>query len=120
MKMRSGIFCLAMIFLAAVVALAGDFSGRWQGKLSVNGDEMPGYLVLKQEGQQLVGSAGPDAQNQVKLKKGLVEGDQPTIDASPGTAVLRFVLRLRDNKLIGDVLEDGNKIGTATFVREHE
>jgi hypothetical protein len=120
MKLRTLGFCLAATLLAAVASLAGDFSGRWQGKLSVNGDETPGYLVLKQDGQQLTGTAGPDAQKQVRLDKGMVEGDQATIEASPGSSVLKFVLRLKDDKLEGDVFEDGNKIGTATFLRSKE
>ena len=120
MKLRNGVLSVAMMLLAAAGALAGDFSGRWQGKLSVNGDEMPGYLVLKQDGRQLTGTAGPDAQKQVKLNKGLVEEGEATIEVSPGQAVLRFVLRIKDDKLMGDVFEDGNKVGTATFLRDKE
>jgi hypothetical protein len=116
MKLRNGIFCLTAVLLTAVMALAGDLSGRWQGKLSVNGDEMPGYLVLKQDGQQLTGTAGPDAQNQIKLTQGLVKDGEATIEAKPRPAVLRFLLRLKDDKLTGDVFEDGNKVGTATFL----
>lgn len=118
MKMRNGVSCLAAVLLTAVVALAGDFSGRWQGKLMVNGEEMPGYLVLEQNGQQLSGTAGPDAQHLVKLNKGFVEGDQATVEVSPGPAVLKFTLRLKDKQLAGEVFEDGNKVGTATFLRD--
>jgi hypothetical protein len=120
MKMRNGILGLAMIFLTAAMLLAGDFSGRWKGKLLVNGNEMPGYLILKQDGEKLLGTAGPDAEKQVKLEKGMMEGDKATIDVRPGGAVLGFVLRLEDDKLVGDVFEDGNKIGTAIFLRVAE
>jgi hypothetical protein len=120
MKMRNCVLSVATILLTAVAALAGDCSGRWQGKLSVNGGQMPGYLVLKQDGQQITGTAGPDAQNQFKLRKGLAEGDQVTIEASPSSTVLRFVLRLKEGKLTGDLFEDGNQIGTATFDRASE
>lgn len=120
MTFRTGVFSLATILLTAVVALAGDFSGRWQGKLSVSASEMPGYLVLKQDGEQITGTAGPDAQNQVKLTQGSVKDEEATIEAKPGASVLRFVLRLKDDKLTGDVFEDGAKIGTATFLRDKE
>jgi hypothetical protein len=120
MKLRGLGFYLVATLMAAVVALAGDFSGRWQGKLSVNGNETPGYLVLKQDGQQLTGTAGPDAQKQVRLDKGMIERGQATIEANPGSSVLKFVLRLKDGQLEGDVFEDGNRIGTAKFLRIKE
>ena len=81
---------------------------------------MPGYLVLRQEGQQLTGTAGPDAQKQVKVTKSSVDGDRMMVEANPGASALRFELRLQDDKLTGDVLEDGKKIGTARFSRVDE
>ena len=116
-------FRLAILLILAAGAAwaAAGFTGKWQGKLSVNGDEMPGYLVLKQDGEQLTGTAGPDAEKQVKVTKSSVEGDRMMIEANPpGGSVLRFELRLQDDKLVGDVLEDGKKIGTATFLRANE
>jgi hypothetical protein len=119
-KIKGSLFCAAIMLLTAALALAGDASGRWQGKLSVNGGEMPGYLVLKQDGHTLTGTAGPDSQKQVKLTKGLAEGDQVTIEAALGDAVLRFVLHLKDGKLTGEVFEDGARVGTAVFARVNE
>jgi hypothetical protein len=115
-------FCwaVAIMLLTAVVALAGDFSGQWQGTLLVNGGEMPGYLVLKQDSKELSGTAGPSADHQINLKSGSVDGGQVTLEANPGDAILKFVLSLKDGKLSGDVFEDGKKIGTATFLRVKE
>jgi hypothetical protein len=108
------------MLLTAAVALASDCSGRWQGKLTVGDNEMPGYLVLKQDGAQVTGTMGPDAQKQIALKSGSAAGDEVTIEASPGPSVLKLVLHPQDGKLTGDVFEDGNKIGSASFGRASE
>jgi hypothetical protein len=118
MRKVTSVFCLAVI--STVAAIAGDCSGRWQGKMSIEGKDVPGYFVLKQDGQQVSGTAGPNAQNQIALKQGSVEGDQVTLEAAPGDAVLRFVLGFKEDKLTGDVFENGTKIGTAAFIRANE
>lgn len=112
------ILCLATLLLAAGAALAsGDVTGRWQGTLKVQGNDIPGYLVLKQDGQQLSGTAGPSAEKQIEISKATVDGDRITIEAKQGDTVLGFELRLEDGQLKGNVLEDGAQVGTATFDR---
>jgi len=49
---------IAMLFVAALSAFAGDVSGKYTGTIS-NGD--PVMIILKQDGANLTGSGGPGA-----------------------------------------------------------
>jgi hypothetical protein len=108
----------AAILVAATAAVGGDFSGKWSGKLITDsGVTIPGYVVLQQKGHELTGTAGPTAEQQVAIQNGRIQGGAASLEAKPGPSTLRFVLRLQDEKLTGDVFEDGQRIGTATFQR---
>ena len=65
----------AAILVAATAAAGGDFSGKWSGKLITDGgDTIPGYLILQQKGDDLTGTAGPTAEQQVAIQNGRIQG----------------------------------------------
>ena len=105
--------------MSSAIAVSADFSGEWKGNLAVDSDQVPGYLVLQQKGPDVTGTAGATVDHQIAIETGHVEGDEMTIVARPG-ALLKFKLRLIEDKLTGDVFEDDQKIGTANFERVAE
>ena len=111
---------IIMLVLSAGIGLAADVTGRWSGTLSVHGDEMPGYMVLTQKGASVTGTAGADAGRQHRIEKGTANADQVTIEARPGPALLKFVMKQRADRLSGGVFEDGQQIGTISLDRVKE
>src|SRR5580765_8306038 len=79
--------------LVTLLAFAGtDVSGRWASA--------PIYLILKQEGNKLSGSAGPTAKEQIlTFDNGAVEGDRVTFKAGS----FQFSLKLNGDELQGEM-----------------
>jgi hypothetical protein len=101
---------LVLCALFAAALAADDVSGKWRG--SINNGEMPAYLVLEQNDGQVTGSAGGSEKMLFKIRKGTMESDRLTIEASPGEGTtLRFALVVKGGKMEGEVEENGKSIG---------
>jgi hypothetical protein len=72
---------IAMLFAAALLAFAGDVSGKYSGSIP-NGD--PVLVILKQDGAKLTGSGGPSEDQQFPMRNGKVEGDKITFEVVAG------------------------------------
>ncbi len=108
---------LMMLMLCAGLCLAADVTGSWSGTLSLSNGEMPGYMVLTQKGAEVTGTAGGRPDGQHPIEKGTAEADQVTIEAKPGPALLKFVMKQQGDKLSGVVFEDGQPIGSISLDR---
>jgi len=105
-----------ILILLAASAWCADVSGNWTGGLALDtGNHTAAYVHLKQDGNSITGTQGPSADNQFPITKGAIEGEQVTIEARPGPAVLRLTMKLEGDRLVGDVFEDGHKIGTVSL-----
>jgi hypothetical protein len=104
-----------MLLFAPCLFAAEDLSGRWSGTFitTVDGgaphDDLA-YLVLKQTGADLTGTAGPNADQQMPIAKGKVEtvkvdGKDTTKAAfdltNPDGMMAHFDLSLVDGRLKG-------------------
>lgn len=97
---------LLMIALAAMSLAAADATGTWTGTLALQGSDdgqtRPAYLVLKQEGAKLTGSAGPSADQQHPIEEGKVEGDRITLQANN----MKFDLKLNGDEITGEITRE--------------
>lgn len=95
------------ILLIAVVATtlaAADVTGTWQGTLSPEGrDAGPALLVLKQEGEAVTGTVGPDETERHPIKSGKVQNDTVTFEVETPGGVMKFTLKQNGDELTGDV-----------------
>jgi hypothetical protein len=111
---------LALVVLASS-ALAADVTGKWEGEGVTNGESHSLYLVLRQEGNTLTGSVGPDSSEQHDFKDAKVDGKKITIDVSVGnTGTLHFELEVDGDQMKGTVhFKDASKMesGPVTFKR---
>lgn len=110
--------CFLMVVGLSVVAFAGTDSvdGSWKGSMHLNNSsDQPACMTVKQEGSAVSGTAGSCAGKQFPITKGTIGGGLITIEAHPGTPTLKFVMKLAENKLTGDVYEDDQKIGTISM-----
>ncbi len=91
----------------ALAVLAADFNGTWSGKadLTVNGEKQPAtvYMVIKQEGSTVTGTAGQSKWEQGPIRNGKVEGDTLTFEVQPSdeAPVVKVVLKMEGEKLTG-------------------
>jgi hypothetical protein len=98
-------FALLFVALAAYAA-AADVTGTWSGTfVPEGGDSSTAYMVIKQSGTTITGTAGPDASTQWAIQTGKIAGNTITIevkDPDSGT-VYKCSMVLDGNKMKGDV-----------------
>src|SRR5689334_15420005 len=97
---------LILLTLTALGLLASDATGTWTGTLLVStpdgNQDRTAYLVLKQEGTKLTGTAGPNADEQHTIENGKVEDGLLTFEI-PGAASMKFTLKLEGDEIKGDI-----------------
>ena len=104
MKKLACVVGLALLLASALLA-ADDLTGKWAGSFNIT---MEGeshddavYIVLKQNGTELTGTAGPNADKQWPLK-GKVEGNKATFEVQSDGPLVKFELTLADGHLKGE------------------
>ena len=98
---------LLVIALASVGLSAANATGTWTGTLTpAEGEPGPAYVVLKQDGEALTGSAGPDASEQHPIHNGRAENGKLTFDLHTGGGVMRVTLEQKGDELTGEVTRE--------------
>jgi len=107
---------IAVVLLLAVNALAGDLTGKWSGSFKVDGADhnVPQLFILKQDGNKLTGTGGPDDSEQYPIEGGKVEGDRVRFELTTGEWKFTYDLKAADAKIDGDLqLKSTNQARTA-------
>jgi hypothetical protein len=112
-------FLLALV-LFATSALAADFTGKWSGEGVTNGESHALYFVIKQDGDALTGSGGPDANEQHNFASAKVDGTKLVLEIVVGEkGTLHFELEPDGGTGLKGTIsfrrEDGNESGTVTL-----
>lgn len=95
------------LFVCAAVLFA-DVSGKWAGTLTrADGHDGPAYMVLKQEGNTVTGSGGPNAERQYTITKGHIEGDKLTLRIEEHD--MEFELTVKGDEISGEVRHEGER-----------
>jgi hypothetical protein len=97
---------IALLTLAAAGLFAADATGTWTGTLTMEGAAQPGpaHLVLKQDGANLTGTAGPSAAQQQPIQNGKAENGRLTFEVpSGGGGLMKFTLKHEGDDIAGDV-----------------
>ena len=81
--MKARVFlCLLLFASAAANAGAADVTGRWMVTISLGDETITGVALLKQTGDKVTGSIGPDERNQHPLD-GVMNGNLVTLTTHP-------------------------------------
>ena len=115
-KLAAIAFALAVLIPAAALAQAGSFTGKWEGTLTnvrpdgTTGTPNPMHMTLTQKGKVLTGTAGPNAEMQWKVEKGVVNGNKATFEVTqmPNGALHKFSVTLVKGQIEGDILSELN------------
>ncbi|HYP15085.1 MAG TPA: nuclear transport factor 2 family protein [Bryobacteraceae bacterium] len=103
---------LLLALAAASSLLAADVTGTWTGTLAIpsadGGERPPGpaYLVLKQDGATLTGTAGPNVGEQHPIMNGKAENGHVTFNVAAGETVMQFALTHSGDDLTGEVTRE--------------
>ena len=107
-----------LLLTLAPAQTAANLTGKWTGSFS---PVMPDgssrdegiELNLTHKGKEITGTAGPNAERQWALTKGVVAGDKVTfVVAVPDGPTINFALTLTKDRLVGEANgeEGGQKI----------
>ena len=115
---------LTALLLSALLSAAAlgspNVTGKWSGTLQMEGanDSQPVYLILKQDGNQLTGSAGPNETEQHPFEGGKMEGNKATFDVSPGNGPgsMHFDLEVEADQITGRVSRSGEGLNEAAKI----
>ena len=106
----------AVVLLLATFAMASDVTGTWTGTFKVSGGDhsVPQVIILKQDGNKLAGSAGPDAGEQYPIENGKVDGDRVTFELTTGEWRFSYDLKRSGQEMSGNLtLKSVNNSSTA-------
>ena len=96
-----------VIAFAAATLAAADLTGSWRGTFTPDGrDAGPALLILKQEGNAVTGTAGPDENERHPISKGKVENDTVAFEVQTPGGVMKFALKQKGDELAGDVTRE--------------
>ncbi|MCU1233999.1 MAG: hypothetical protein JWP63_1966 [Candidatus Solibacter sp.] len=104
------IFRLALLALFLVLAAsAADVTGTWDGTFKIttpDGQTQDDtvHLVLKQSGGAITGTAGPNADQQVPIGKGTIEGNKVVLEVPVPDGMFKFDVVLDGDHLKGDAV----------------
>jgi hypothetical protein len=92
-----------LLCLAAMTAFAADVTGKWTGTVSPDGESpSSAYLIVKQSGATLTGSAGPAEDQQWPLTNGKIQGNHITGEVtSPEGMVFKLDITVDGDKMTG-------------------
>ena len=102
-----------LLILALVFGPAVDVSGRWSGTALVRNEtggqvDMPVVLILRQEGDRVTGTGGPDDSIQFAIRKGKLEGDRLTLEAEAEGSTYYLDLKVEGDQITGATRRRGS------------
>jgi hypothetical protein len=109
---------VSLLLLAAWTLSASDLTGKWSGTVDMKQDgeaqTIPVIMIVKQDGNKLTGTAGPE-EDQHAIQKGLVDGDTITMEVDSGEDIFYLELKVDGDQITGAVKQgtDGEKMKIA-------
>jgi len=96
-----------LLCCALIIAADDTFTGKWSGTATMTGGdgqsrEGPALLVLKQEGNAVTGTGGPDEQRSQPIQNGKAEGSKLTFEIGTADSPVVFKLTLENGRLRGE------------------
>ena len=123
MRLITCFLSVVTIGLMAVAAAAGaaDATGTWSGTIGWNDENHtgPAHMVLKQEGNKVTGTAGPNAEQQFAITNGKMANGRLTFELTDKG--MKFELKQEGDEISGKVVRDPegeNRTGSLNLKRQ--
>jgi hypothetical protein len=100
--------CVCILLCAAITLSAADISGKWSGTITMtNGqgetNDGTAFVIFKQNGSEITGSAGGDENQQFPITKGNIEGNRITFEVQSDGPLYKVDVMLVGDHIKGDV-----------------
>ena len=122
--MRKTLLCLLVMLCLASAAFGADITGAWNGIIvdATSGNKDSALFTLKQEGEKVTGTAGPNATEQFPVS-GTVKGDEILLEVQAGEG--RFItvaLKITGDQMTGrmEMRRNGQIAGGANITLKRE
>lgn len=101
--------CVCILFCAAITLSAADISGKWSGSFVMTNaqgetNEGTAFVIFKQNGAEITGSAGGDENQQFPITKGKIEGNRITFEVQSDGPLYKVDVMLTGDHIKGDVI----------------
>jgi hypothetical protein len=111
--MRTLLFFLALGAFALSAAADTDVTGKWSGSFIITGPDGQtkddtAYLVLKQNGTEITGTAGPNEDKQLTITKGRIDGNKISFEVEDEGHSVKVELALVADHITGDATMTGD------------
>ena len=120
------IILLALLLIAPVAGAQTDLTGTWSGPfiMTLDGEtrDHTAFMILKQKGTELTGTAGPTAEQQWPILKGKVDGASVEFDVQSDDPLIHFSLKLVEGHLKGEAKaeQDGRKFSATVDLQRKD
>jgi hypothetical protein len=105
--MRKSLVAVLVLLANVFILSAADLTGTWKGTFTPeNRDAGPALVILKQTGDTLTGTAGPDESERNEISNGKVTGNKISFDILREQGTMRFVLTLDGDTLTGQATRE--------------
>jgi hypothetical protein len=107
------LLCLILVALASLPAAADvNVTGNWTGTFTAvgpNGEtkDSTALVILKQEGNTITGTLGPNEQERYEIVKGSIDGNRITIELKEEDHTVHFDLTLAEDRITGEANATG-------------
>lgn len=103
--MRKAFLGVLITVLFTLNLEAANTTGRWSGQFRVEGGDhdIPQLILIKQEGNKITGSGGPNESEQYPIEKGSIDGDHVQFELTTGDWKFAYDLKIDDAKMMGKI-----------------
>lgn len=100
------IFLLTLV--TAMLGVAADLTGTWSGTIEFKSPDgetrtRSAHMVLKQDGNTVTGTGGPDADRQHPMREGKIDGSKVTFIVDDNSTAIHFNLVVDGDTLKGEL-----------------
>jgi hypothetical protein len=105
--MRKYLVPVFVLLANAFILSASDVTGTWKGTLTPeNRDAGPALVILKQTGDTVTGTVGPNESERHEIANGKVTGGTVTFEVPREAGTMRFALTLEGDTLEGQATRE--------------
>jgi opacity protein-like surface antigen len=99
--------CACILLLAAMTLSAADITGKWSGSFTGTNAEgeshqSTAFVVFKQSGTEITGTAGPDENQQFPITRGKIDGNKITFEVQSDGPLYKLDLTLAGDHIKGE------------------
>jgi hypothetical protein len=104
------------VLALSAASLFADVTGKWSGsfEVTVDGETKPDTAVLnlKQAGNKITGTAGPNEEKQMTIRAGAIDGNTITLEVEPDESdhpVIHLTLVVDGDHMTGSAKADSDE-----------